>query len=125
MLEFGLKTKKPVVIVAPDFKSDALTSLVVNHLQNKIKVVAVKTPQGSPSDNSEMSILEDLAAFSGARVLSKLMGDNIGKADPVHVLGKVQRVQIDNKRTILIGGHGSLKQSYQEKELSKLDKRLI
>lgn len=44
VLEFGAKVRKPILIVAPDFKPDALTSLVVNHLQNKVKVVAVKTP---------------------------------------------------------------------------------
>lgn len=44
ILEFGAKLQKPIVIIAPDFKPSALTSLVVNHLQNKLKVVAVRTP---------------------------------------------------------------------------------
>ncbi len=44
ILEFGFKVRKPILIVAPDFKPEALTSLVVNHLQHKVRVVAVKTP---------------------------------------------------------------------------------
>jgi len=32
ILEFGAKLQKPIVIIAPDFKPDALTALVVNHL---------------------------------------------------------------------------------------------
>ena len=30
ILEFAHKTRKPVLIVAPEFKADALTALVVN-----------------------------------------------------------------------------------------------
>jgi len=32
ILEFGAKLQKPIVLIAPDFKPDALTALVVNHL---------------------------------------------------------------------------------------------
>jgi chaperonin GroEL (HSP60 family) len=40
------------MIVAPDFKSEALTALVVNQLQNKVKVVAVKIPRESVDEQS-------------------------------------------------------------------------
>lgn len=43
-MEFAAKLRKPVVVVAPDFKADALTSMVVNHLNGKVKMCAVKTP---------------------------------------------------------------------------------
>ena len=43
-MEFAAKIRKPIIIVAPDFKADALTSMVVNHLNGKIKICAVKTP---------------------------------------------------------------------------------
>jgi hypothetical protein len=46
ILEFAAKLQKPMLLIAPDFKPDALTALVVNHLQNKVRVVAVKTPIG-------------------------------------------------------------------------------
>jgi chaperonin GroEL (HSP60 family) len=46
ILEFAAKLQKPMLLIAPDFKPDALTALVVNHLQNKVRVVAVKTPMG-------------------------------------------------------------------------------
>ena len=36
--------RKPVLIIAPDFKSEALTSLVINHLKKVVKVIAIKTP---------------------------------------------------------------------------------
>lgn len=60
-MDFGRKLKKPIAIVAPDFKSEALTSLVVNHLKSVVKVVAIKTPVGQVA----LPMLEDIAAFSG------------------------------------------------------------
>ena len=46
VMDFAKKLRKPIAIVAPDFKSEALTSLVVNHLKGVVKVVAIKTPVG-------------------------------------------------------------------------------
>ncbi len=61
VMDFGRKLRKPIAIVAPDFKSEALTSLVVNHLKSVLKVVAIKTPVGM----TPLPLLEDIASFSG------------------------------------------------------------
>ena len=45
-MEFAKKVRKPVVIFAPDFNSEALTSMVVNNLKGVAEMVAVKTPIG-------------------------------------------------------------------------------
>lgn len=66
---------KPLMIVAPEFKADALTALVVNHLQNKVKVVAVKSPWGDDG------AVDDLAALTGAKVVREYT--RIGRIDPV------------------------------------------
>lgn len=65
-MDFARKVRKPIAIIAPDFKSEALTSLVVNHLKSVIKVVAIKTPMGQES----LPLLEDIASFSGGQVVS-------------------------------------------------------
>jgi len=44
LLEFAKKTQKPLVIIAEDFSSEALTAMVVNRLQLNLKIVAIKTP---------------------------------------------------------------------------------
>ena len=36
IMDFARKLRKPMAIFAPDFKSEALTSLVVNHLKNVV-----------------------------------------------------------------------------------------
>ena len=61
--------EKPIVLIAPDFRPDALTALVVNHLQNRVRVVAVKTPIGEQDPETaggDLSVLQDIAAFTGA-----------------------------------------------------------
>ena len=44
LLEFCKKTMRPMIIVAQDFSSEALTALVVNRLQLNLPLVAIKTP---------------------------------------------------------------------------------
>lgn len=89
-MEFTAKLGKPVIIVAPEFKSDALTSMVVNHLSGKIRVAAVKTPMGDTGGH--LSVLEDLAAFTGGRVVTQALGERICDVDPVTVLGRTSQV---------------------------------
>ena len=66
VLDFARKVRKPVAIIAPDFKSEALTALVVNHLKNIVQVVAIKTPIGQEA----LPLLEDIASFAGGAVVS-------------------------------------------------------
>ena len=65
VLDFACKVRKPVAIIAPDFKSEALTALVVN-LKNIVQVVAIKTPIGQEA----LPLLEDIASFAGGAVVS-------------------------------------------------------
>ena len=65
-MDFAKKVRKPVAIIAPDFKSEALTSLVVNHLKSVIKVVAIKTPMAADST----TLLDDIASFTGGQVVA-------------------------------------------------------
>ena len=65
-MEFAKKVRKPVIIFAPDFNSEALTAMVVNNLKGVAELIAVKTPVGA----DDLQILEDMAAFSGGQVVS-------------------------------------------------------
>lgn len=102
LLEFAKKTMAPVLIFAHDFSTDALSSLVVNRLQLGLKIVAIKAPIFQSTE-----LLEDISAFTG----SVLLGDQhslyheqqIAKADPVHVVGKVRQASITAKETVLRG----------------------
>jgi chaperonin GroEL len=68
-LEFSKKTHKPLVLVAQDFEAEALTTMVVNKLQNQLKVVAVKAPIVSGKE-----FLLDIAIFTGGTLISSDVG---------------------------------------------------
>ena len=86
-LEFAKKTHKPMIIVAEDFETEALTTMVINKLQNGLKIVAVKAPILSGKD-----YLEDIAIFTGATLLSRELGHRLEHCDPVYVMGKCEKV---------------------------------
>ena len=44
LLEFAKKTQRPLLVIAEDFSSQALTAMVVNRLQLGLKIVPIKTP---------------------------------------------------------------------------------
>lgn len=107
MLEFAKKTMRPLVVIAHDFSSEALTSMVVNKLQLNLKVVAVKAPMLQCED-----VIEDISAFSGATVLGdqySVMHEPIGKVDPVRVLGKISGATLSKTETVLRGTNYSQK----------------
>lgn len=69
-----------------------------------MKVCAIRTPL--IDQDGMMSCLYDVAAYTGATVVSRDLGMRVENTDPVHVVGKVSQAIIDKERTILIGGHG-------------------
>ena len=120
-MDFARKVRKPVAIIAPDFKSEALTSLVVNHLKNVVKVVAIKTPVGQQT----LPLLEDIASFSNGQVVSQAMGVRLGSLDPIRYLGKVESALISKDRTILVGGHGKVRRARYDSEYSPIEERIF
>jgi chaperonin GroEL len=100
IMEFAGKLRKPVVVVAPDFRADALTGMVVNHLQNKVRMCAVKTPM--TDQKGPLSILHDLAAYTGATIVSKDLGMRLEHTAPAQVLGKASEVSITSSRCVIL-----------------------
>ena len=79
-----------MLIIAHDFDPDSLTTLVVNKLQQGLRVCAIKAPMLNPTD-----YLEDVAAFTGSTLLSPETGyTRLDRADPVYVMGKASSVTI-------------------------------
>ena len=74
LLEQLMKVSKNLVIIADDIDGDALTTLVVNKLRGTFNPVAIKAP-GFGDRRKEM--LEDLAALTGATVISTETGKKL------------------------------------------------
>ena len=75
--------------------------MVVNKLQNNLRIAGVKAPIFNPGE-----YLEDIAVISGATVISKKLGHQYDRVDPVYCVGKFKKIEIQKDKTIMIKGEG-------------------
>ena len=95
VLEMIMTQHGSVLIIASDYDSEVLDTLVLNKIKANFKVCVVKTPRLNKEE-----LNRDISAVTGAMIL-----DDRFKPEMVH-LGSAEKIIVDKHNTTIINGGG-------------------
>ena len=97
VLEMVMSKKESILIVASDYDSEVLDTLILNKIKAGFKICAVKAPRFNRSE-----LMEDLGVITGATV-----ANDVFNAILPSLLGSAEKIVVDKHNTTIINGRGT------------------
>lgn len=102
--------ERDFLLVTADIAGDALSLVVINRLKGFANIAVARVPEYIQSQSEYLS---DVAIACGAQVLSRNSGNTIKEPKLEH-FGKCQKVTVEPRETVIIGG-AVIKEDFDER----------
>lgn len=101
IIEMGLKTRKPLVIIAHDFDGEVILTFAKNRVEKGFKIIPVKAPAYG---ELRRDMVEDLAIFTGGTLMTEENGIQPDTFTE-DMFGQAKKVVIGKEDTTIVGGN--------------------
>lgn len=118
VIEIGLATGRPLVIIADDFEGEVIATLSQNRVQKGFQIAAVKSPSFG---EKRKDFMEDLALITAGTYFSEEKGMSLDSFDET-MFGTSAKVSISKDKTTIIDGAGDRLQI--EMRITELKKQI-